>query len=109
LIALAILAAQHGMHWVSLGLYPGWNTSKGSAEDLNRLGSFLGSMAQSDGDADPETAPPASDLETAAALGRRVAEITRQFVQGRRSVAPYSLTGSEQAHEHAAPAAAHSR
>ena len=83
LVSFAVLAAQHGMHWVSLGLYPGWNTSAGSADDLNRLGSFLGAMAQSNGDEAPETAPPASDLRTAEALGRRVAEVTLQYVRGR--------------------------
>ncbi|NUR67700.1 MAG: flavodoxin family protein, partial [Streptomyces sp.] len=25
-----ILAAQHGMHWINLGLHPGWNNSEGS-------------------------------------------------------------------------------
>lgn len=85
LVAFAILAAQHGMHWVSLGLYPGWNTSTGSAEDLNRLGSFLGAMAQSNGDAGPDIAPPESDLLTAEELGRRVAIVTQQWVQGRRT------------------------
>jgi multimeric flavodoxin WrbA len=83
LMAFAILAAQHGMHWVSLGLYPGWNTTAGSPDDLNRLGSFLGAMAQSDGDASLEVAPPLSDLQTAEALGRRVAEVTKQWVRGR--------------------------
>ena len=84
LVAFAILAAQHGMHWVSLGLYPGWNMSTASADDLNRLGSFLGAMAQSDGDASPEVAPPASDLLTAEYLGRRVAEVAQQWVAGRK-------------------------
>ena len=91
LIDFAILAAQHGMHWVSLGLYPGWNTSKGSAEDLNRLGSFLGAMAQSNGDAGPEIAPPKSDLETAEELGRRVALVTLQWVHGRQAASQDSL------------------
>jgi NAD(P)H dehydrogenase (quinone) len=83
LVAFAILAAQHGMHWVNLGLYPGWATSTGSIEDLNRLGSFLGAMAQSNGDAGPDVAPPRSDLLTAEHLGRRVAMVTRQWVRGR--------------------------
>jgi multimeric flavodoxin WrbA len=82
LIAFAILAAQHGMHWVNLGLYPGWATSTGSTEDLNRLGSFLGAMAQSNGDAGPDIAPPRSDLLTAEHLGRRVAMVTQQWVRG---------------------------
>jgi NAD(P)H dehydrogenase (quinone) len=83
LVAFAILAAQHGMHWVNLGLYPGWATSRGSIEDLNRLGSFLGAIAQSNGDAGPDIAPPRSDLLTAEHLGRRVATVTRQWVLGR--------------------------
>src|SRR5947209_9799017 len=91
LVAFAILAAQHGMPWVNLGLFPGRNTSTGSAEDLNRLGSFLGAMAQSNGDADSDIAPPWSDLQTAEELGRRVATVTRQWVYGRRAVAEESL------------------
>ena len=85
LLELFVLASQHGMHWVSLGLYPGWNTTTASAEDLNRLGSFPGAMAQSHGDAGPDQAPPRSDLATAEALGRRVAEVTRDYLAGRRS------------------------
>jgi NAD(P)H dehydrogenase (quinone) len=80
---LSVLAGQHGMHWVNLGLYPGWNTSTASADDLNRLGSFLGAMAQSNGDEDPDVAPPASDLRTAEHLGARVAEVTVQYLRGR--------------------------
>lgn len=83
LVDLAVLAAQHGMHWVSLGLQAGWATSTASPGDLNRLGSWLGAMAQSNGDAGPDVAPPSSDLATAEALGRRVAEVTRQLVHGR--------------------------
>lgn len=84
LLELFVLASQHGMHWVSLGLYPGWNTTTASPEDVNRLGSFTGAMAQSHGDAGPDQAPPPSDLATAEALGRRVAEVTRDYLAGRR-------------------------
>lgn len=72
---LAVFAAQHGMLWVSLGLMPGNNSSKGSVEDLNRLGSFLGAMAQSDSDAGPDVAPGKADLATARHLGQRVAKL----------------------------------
>ncbi len=51
LTSLAVFAAQHHMHWVSLGLAPGNNTSTGSEDDLNRLGFFLGAGAQTDVDA----------------------------------------------------------
>ena len=71
------MLAAHGLHWVALGEYGRWNTTTGSPQDLNRLGSFIGAMAQSDGDASPDLAPPASDLAAAEALGRRVAEVAR--------------------------------
>ncbi|QDU61070.1 p-benzoquinone reductase [Planctomycetes bacterium Pan216] len=79
LIQLAIFAAQHGMHWVNLGLPPANHSSTGSEEDLNRLGFFLGAGAQSNVDEGPETAPPEADLATARHLGRRVALVARQF------------------------------
>jgi NAD(P)H dehydrogenase (quinone) len=82
LMQLAIFAAQHGMLWVSLGLLPGNNTSTGSTDDLNRLGSFLGAMAQSNIDQGSDQVPPKSDRETATALGQRVAILARRFSQG---------------------------
>lgn len=87
LIQLAVFAAQHGMHWISLGLLPGNNSSKGSTEDLNRLGGYLGAMAQSNADVGADVAPPAADLRTAAELGRRVAETTAIFARGRQAKA----------------------
>jgi multimeric flavodoxin WrbA len=83
LVSFAILAAQHGMHWISLGLYPGWSTTSGSPDDLNRLGSYLGAMAQSHGDEGPDIAPRRSDLETAEELGRRVALAAHRWARGR--------------------------
>ena len=82
---LSIFAAQHGMYWVGLGLPPGNNSSRGSEEDLNRLGFFLGAAAQSNADEDARAAPPAADLKTAEYLGRRVAEFALQLAQGRQS------------------------
>ncbi|MBI4905229.1 MAG: flavodoxin family protein [Acidobacteria bacterium] len=83
LIQIALFAAQHGMHWVNLGLPPGNHSSVGSEADLNRLGFFLGAGAQSNIDQGPDIAPPESDLATARHLGQRVAEATLQFVRGR--------------------------
>ncbi|MGW1159584.1 flavodoxin family protein [Streptomyces sp. NPDC002519] len=77
-----ILAAQHGMNWISLGLHPGWNNSAGSEHDLNRLGVFLGAAAQTNVDEGPEAVHKA-DVETARHLGRRVAETARVFALGR--------------------------
>jgi len=79
LVQQAIFAAQHGMIWVSLGMLPGNNLSSASINDLNRLGSFLGAMAQSNNDQGPDVAPPANDHETAALLGQRVAEQVKRF------------------------------
>lgn len=76
LLQLAIFAAQHGMLWVSLGILPGNNSSTGSLADLNRIGSYLGAMAQSNIDLGSDAAPPRSDRETASVLGQRVAEIS---------------------------------
>ena len=79
LISMALFAAQHGMLWVGLDLKPGNDSSHGSVHDLNRLGSWLGAMAQSNGDQGPEQAPIQSDLETASYLGQRVAETVRRL------------------------------
>ena len=84
---LAVFAAQHGMHWVNLGLPPGNNSSTGSEDDLNRLGFFMGATAQSNADEPPELAPPQADLLTAEHLGRRVAEVTLRLVRGEAALA----------------------
>ncbi len=79
LTTLAVFAAQHGMIWVSQDILPGNNNSKGSVEDLNRLGSSLGAMAQSNADQGPDQGPLASDLKTAEHLGKRVATLAARF------------------------------
>lgn len=77
LIQLAVFAAQHSMIWVGTGILPGNNSSTGSIDDLNRLGSFLGAMAQANADQGPDVTPPSNDRETAALLGERVTEIAK--------------------------------
>ncbi len=81
LVALATFAAQHGMVWINLNLLPGNNSSGGSVDDLNRLGSCLGAMAQSNVDEGPDVVPPKADLETAKKLGARVASCARRWAQ----------------------------
>jgi NAD(P)H dehydrogenase (quinone) len=78
--AFSILAAQHGMLWVGQTEMP--PSAKGThgapPEAINRLGSFLGVMAQSDDDA-PELTPPSGDLETARRFGVRMAAAARRW------------------------------
>jgi NAD(P)H dehydrogenase (quinone) len=80
------LAMQHGMVWVGLGLKPGNNHSKGSNADLNRVGSFLGAMAQANADQGVEGIAP-SDFATMEALGKRVAEVAHRHKIGSAELA----------------------
>ena len=80
LIQLTIFGAQMGMIWVGVGDPPGNNWSGGSVEDVNRLGSWLGAMGQSNGDQGPEEAPSRGDRITAERLGARVAGVTQKWL-----------------------------
>ncbi|WP_166367225.1 flavodoxin family protein [Pseudomonas akapageensis] len=91
---LSIFAAQHGMHWVNLGLPPGHNNSKSTEDMLNRHSFWLGAAAQSDADVSAEVAPPSADLLTAEHLGVRVADVARQMAAGHRALA--GIKGSQQ-------------
>ena len=99
LVSLAIFAAQHHMHWVSLGLGAGWNSATGSENDLNRLGFWLGAGAQTDVDAGPDQMHP-SDVQTCHHLGQRVALVTRQFNIGRSATSAASAPGASSAPAH---------
>jgi NAD(P)H dehydrogenase (quinone) len=72
LFQLNLFAMQHGMLWVGLGLPDGNDASYKSDSNLNRLGCYLGAMAQSNSDQGLEGME-RSDLLTAFALGSRVA------------------------------------
>ena len=87
LIGLFVNAMQHGMIYVSLGMFPGendkarWGTQEGPGpESLNRVGSFIGPMAASF-DLHPPEAPAKGDLETARIYGKRVAEIALKMAK----------------------------
>jgi NAD(P)H dehydrogenase (quinone) len=64
------LAMQHHMVWVGTGLPP--TQKPGDINEINRIGSSIGVMTQSD-NAPPDVTPPASDLETARLYGARIA------------------------------------
>jgi len=68
---------QHSMIWVSQGVMFGGP----SENDINRMGSYMGCMAQSADDS-PEVTPPPGDRQTAELFGKRLAEITKQFEAG---------------------------
>ena len=65
-------AMQQGMIWIGTAMMPGNNNSKGSIDDLNRLGSATGLMVQANADQGVEGIP-ASDFKTGELLGARVA------------------------------------
>jgi len=78
---LAVFAARHGMIWVSLGEFPGWTSSRGSAEDVNRLASFLRLLSQSNSDQRPDLMPPASDRTIAERFGQRVSQLAHRWAR----------------------------
>lgn len=82
LTTLAIYAAQHGMVWIGTGQNPGNNDDHSAATDVeNRLGSFIGAMAQAANDS-PEVTPGAGDRATARSLGARVAVAAARWRAG---------------------------
>lgn len=87
LTSLAIFAAQHGMLWIGTGQNPGNNDDTSAATDVeNRLGSFIGAMAQAANDS-AEVTPKAGDRATAVSLGRRVAEAATRWRIGAHETA----------------------
>ena len=70
LMSLVTLAMQHGMVWVGLAMLP--SPAPGDPGQMNRLGSYIGVMAQAD-NVPPEQSPPKGDLDTAFAYGQRIA------------------------------------
>jgi len=88
---LAIFAAQMGMIWVPVRQTGGHYASTTSYVDAtNRIGGYLGVMAQAQIDERPPQAPPASDLRTAELHGEHIATVARQLACGRaRHPSPY--------------------
>ena len=74
---LFTLAMQHGGVGVGTGLMPS-NSKAAKRDDVNYLGSFSGAMAQSPSDAGAGDMF-AGDLDTARALGQRVADTAARF------------------------------
>lgn len=77
LVQLVTFASQHGMLWVPQ-VEPNMSNPAGHPEAINRLGSFLGVMAQSENEA-PEVTPPFGDRETARLHGKHFANMVKAF------------------------------
>ncbi len=89
LLAFVTLAMQHGMVWVGqaeMTRPADPNAPKSlhgaSPDAVNRLGSHIGLMTQSD-NAPPEQTPSPGDLRTAELFGERIARATLRWVRGR--------------------------
>jgi NAD(P)H dehydrogenase (quinone) len=80
LVQLSLTAFQHGMIWVGVADFPGNNRSTGTKDDINRMGAWIGAMAQSNGDQGPDLTPSSGDRETAERYGQRLAEVTCQWL-----------------------------
>ncbi|MFJ9559093.1 flavodoxin family protein [Streptomyces fuscichromogenes] len=80
---LAVFAAQMNMQWVSVGDSAGNNWTGGTVYDVNRLGSWLGVMGQSNVDEGPDAVGAHGDMVTAERYGSRLAELTARWVHGR--------------------------
>jgi NAD(P)H dehydrogenase (quinone) len=73
LMSMTIFAAQHGMIWVGNSILPETYSGAKPEEAANRLGSFLGAMAQASQEA-PEKSFVPGDLKTATLFGKHFAE-----------------------------------
>ncbi|MGW6403639.1 flavodoxin family protein [Streptomyces sp. NPDC055134] len=80
---LAVFAAQMNMQWIPVGDAAGNNWSGGSVYDVNRLGSWLGVMGQTNVDEEPGAVSAHGDLVTAERYGARLAELTARWIHGR--------------------------
>ncbi|GAB7551480.1 hypothetical protein NRB_09780 [Novosphingobium sp. 11B] len=78
LVSIAPFAAQHGLICVGLDIMPGYS-SIGSTDVLNRYGSCLGVMTQSNNDQCADVTPIRSDLDTASYVCKRIVLTTDRF------------------------------
>jgi multimeric flavodoxin WrbA len=76
LIQIFIFASQHGMQWVSMGLGTAGNVmDEDNPENINRMGSWIGAMAQVKQNATSDQRVGLADRETTAHLARRMCEL----------------------------------
>ena len=80
LTSLQVFASQMAMIWVPMGDFPGNNWSGGTRHDINRLGSFMGLMTQSNTDQDALEALTEADRITAVRFGEHFAKVVRRWL-----------------------------
>ncbi len=76
-----ILAAQHGMVWVSQGVLGAQSTSidhQRGEDQINRLGSYIGVMAQAENKGTDVT-PPSGDVKSAELYGARITDAAKRW------------------------------
>jgi NAD(P)H dehydrogenase (quinone) len=81
LLQLVVFAGQHSMIWVPPGQMPS-HYQPNDTKHINRLGSFLGLMAQSD-QAPADQTPPAGDRLTAELYGQQMAQAAVRWLKGK--------------------------
>ncbi|MEH2195405.1 MAG: flavodoxin family protein [Nostoc sp.] len=83
LLYLAINAALNGMIWVSVGDLPSHFLEKDKEKDngINRLGSFLGVMGQTQDTSEGEAILDPGDRLTAFRFGQRIAELAQRWTK----------------------------
>lgn len=83
LVQLVVLSCQQGMIWVGQAepnATSAPTVQSGDPAHINRIGSYLGVMAQSD-NAAPDATPPQGDIKTAELYGTRLAEMAKRWVK----------------------------
>jgi len=81
-----IFASQMAIIWVPQPILGGHYSSEESEQDLNRIGGYIGVMAQANIDEPAEISPPESDRGAARLHGKHIASITSQFVCGHATI-----------------------
>ena len=78
--SLSLFAAQHSMHWVSLGILPRYINDV-QTDGQNRLASYLGLMIQCDNSQERVDPFHTGDLLTIELFAQRLIEVTNLFTQ----------------------------
>ena len=76
--SIALFAAQHGMHWMNMGILPRFLNDQ-QTDGQNRLSSYLGLMMQADNSQNHISTFHSGDLLTLELFAKRIADVTIDF------------------------------